>query len=157
MPPIVVPAVRHPKLDLSGRSEAGQASYYARRLAGHLTADGQRFNPHAAVAASKTLPIGTTARVVNLTNGTSATVTVNDRGPYIQSRILDVSPEVAVRLGMLRQGVARVLVEPISIPEPDGVVKLGAGAAKSSPAQVRAAIGATRRIMLDTGIQIAGR
>ena len=157
MPPVAVPAVLRPPLDLSGRSETGRASYYARRFAGRRTADGQRFNPHAPMAASKTLPLGTVARVVNLTNGTSTTVTVADRGPNVESRMLDVSPEVAIRLGMIREGVARVLVEPISIPEPDGKVKLGAGAAHASKAQIAAAIGTSRRVMRQDGLRVADR
>ncbi len=147
MKPIAVAAVRHPPMDLSGRSEVGRASFYAARLRGRRTADGQRFNPRAAVAASKTLPLGTVARVVNLTNGTSATVTVDDRGPFVASRMLDVSPAVAVRLGMLREGVARVLVEPIAIPEPNGEVRLGAGAALVTPVEIHQAVLTSRQIM----------
>jgi rare lipoprotein A len=157
LPPIVVPAVRHPPLNLSGRRETGRASFYAQRFAGRHTASGERFNPHAASAASKTLPLGTVANVVNLANGESMIVTVNDRGPNVVSRILDVSPAVAGRLGMTREGVARVMVEPISIPEPDGAVKLGAGAASATPEQVRSAILATRRTMKETGVKVAGR
>ncbi|OYV67029.1 MAG: hypothetical protein B7Z59_06025 [Acidiphilium sp. 37-67-22] len=151
MKPIAVAAVRHPPTDLTGRSEIGRASFYAARLRGRRTADGQRFNPRAAVAASKTLPLGTVARVVNLTNGASATITVDDRGPFVPSRMLDVSPAVAVRLGMLREGVARVLVEPIAIPEPDGKVRLGAGAALATPAEIHHAVLTSRQIMRRVG------
>ena len=147
MKPIAVAAVAHPPTDLSGRSEVGRASFYGVRLRGRRTADGQRFNPKAAVAASKTLPLGTVARVVNLTNGATATITVDDRGPYVASRMLDVSSAVAVRLGMLREGVARVLVEPIAIPEPDGKVRLGAGAASATPAEIHRAVLTSRQVM----------
>lgn len=146
MSPIVVPAVRHPAQDLSGRSETGLASFYARRFAGHRTADGQRFNPRAEVAASKTLPIGTVARVVNLENGFDVTVTIDDYGPQVASRMLDLSPAAAAQLRMTRLGIARVLVEPISIPQPGGEVKLGAGAATASPETVRAAVDTSRRL-----------
>lgn len=155
--PIAVPHVRRPPLDLSGRKETGRASFYARRFSGRRTADGQRFNPNAAVAASKTLPIGTTAKVINLATGKAATVTVNDRGPYIESRMLDVSPAIAVRLGMERSGTAPVLVEPISIPQPDGAVKLGAGAATASSHKIKEAMKATYRTMSAAGIVVADR
>jgi rare lipoprotein A len=157
MPPVVVQAVRHPPLDLSGRSETGRASFYALRFAGRRTASGQRFNPHAAVAASKTLPLGTTAEVINQSNGAHATVTINDRGPNVSTLMLDVSPEVASQLGMTRRGVARVVVKPISIPEPDGTVKLGAGAANVSPERIQTAIRATRQIMEATANKVADR
>ena len=68
-------------IDHSGRKQKGHVSYYAHRFNNRKMADGKRFDPNAAVAASKTLPLGTTAKVTNLANGRSATVTVEDRGP----------------------------------------------------------------------------
>ena len=76
-------------------------------------ADGTRFDPASNAAASKTLPLGTTARVTNLRNGRSALVTVRDRGPYVAGRVLDVSPADARQLGMKRQGVAPVAIAPL--------------------------------------------
>jgi rare lipoprotein A len=76
-------------------------------------ADGTRFDPASNAAASKTLPLGTTARVTNLENGRSALVTVRDRGPYVAGRVLDVSPADARRLGMKRQGLAPVAITPL--------------------------------------------
>jgi rare lipoprotein A len=76
-------------------------------------ADGTLFDPASNAAASKTLPLGTTARVTNLRNGRSALVTVHDRGPYVAGRVLDVSPADARKLGMKRQGVARVAIAPL--------------------------------------------
>lgn len=145
LPPVRVPPVTHPRIDHSGRKEVGKASYYSRRFDGRKTATGQRFNPNKATAASKTLPLGTTAKVVNLKNGKAATVTVNDRGPYVRSRMLDVSPKVAARLDMKHKGVAPVLVEPIAVPQPNGTVKLGAGAATVPPAALRADVRATKQ------------
>jgi len=132
--------------DRSGRTERGKASYYAETFNGHKMADGRRFSPRSDAAASKTLPIGTTAKVVNLENGKSANVQVEDRGPYARGRVMDVSPKVARSLDMGRTGVAPVEVKPIAIPEPNGKVKLGAGAAETPPAQVAEAVRATREL-----------
>jgi len=133
LPPVPVPHSRHPPIDHSGRKEIGRASYYARHFDGRKMADGNRFNPHANVAASKTLPIGTTAKVIDLDTGKSAIVSVEDRGPHVDGRVLDVSPTVAEYLDMKKNGTAEVVVKPIVVPQPDGGVKLGAGAAETPP------------------------
>ena len=74
-------------------------------------------DPRADNAASKTLPLGTEARVTNLENGRSATVTIQDRGPYVKGRIVDLSPATADKIGITPQdGVAKVAVEPIALP-----------------------------------------
>ena len=113
--------------DRSGRKRVGIASYYARKFAGRTMANGEPMDPRDDNAASKTLPLGTRARVTNLDNGRSATVTIEDRGPYVKGRILDVSPATARELGIGRkEGVAKVEVAPITVPQPDGSVKLGA-------------------------------
>jgi len=131
-----LPAVTAPHAaDHSGRKLVGRASFYARHFDGKKMADGRRFDPATNVAASKTLPIGTTAKVINLGNGKSATVTVEDRGPNVAGRILDVSPKVAETLNMQKSGIAHVVVKPIAVPQPDGRVKLGAGAADMPPSQ----------------------
>ena len=75
-------------------------------------ADGTHFDPASNAAASKTLPLGTTARVTNLANGRTALVKVRDRGPHVRGRILDVSPRSGQALGMRREGVAPVAVTP---------------------------------------------
>lgn len=116
------------KKDLSGKKRKGVASYYHRNFYGRKMADGTRMNPRANHAASKTLPLGTRARVTNLENGRSAIVEIRDRGPYVKDRIVDLSPKTARELGMLDQGVAMVEVAPISVPMPDGSVRRGAGA-----------------------------
>jgi rare lipoprotein A len=99
-------------------------------------ANGKRFDPNANIAASKTLPLGTTAKVTNLQNGRSVTVRVEDRGPFIDGRVVDVTPKVADELDILKKGVVPVIVAPIAVPQPDGVMKLGAGAADASPEEV---------------------
>ena len=86
----------------------GVASYYGAELAGNRTASGERFNPSAMTAAHRTLPFGTTVVVTHLGNGRSTRAVVEDRGPFIQGRIIDLSPRLAEHLGMIRQGVAPV-------------------------------------------------
>lgn len=126
-------------IDHSGRKQTGRASFYASRFANRKMADGQRMNPNTNVAASKTLPLGTVAEVTNLENGRSAKIKVEDRGPYVAGRVVDLTPKVANQLGMLNQGVAPVVVRPIVVPQPNGAVKLGAGAASLSPQEMKAA------------------
>ena len=116
--------------DHSGRMQRGEASYYGHKFEGKTMADGRPFRENAHVAASKTLPLGTTARVTNLQNGRSTTVRVEDRGPKPAGRIVDLSTQAAGDLGMKHEGVAPVAVAPIQVPQPDGSVKLGAGAAQ---------------------------
>jgi rare lipoprotein A len=113
-----------PPIDLSGRTRIGNASFYAKRLAGREMADGSRMDPHSDNAASKTLPLGTTARVTNIATGESAVVTIKDRGPYVEGRIMDLSPSTARKIGITEHnGVTEVAVAPISIPLPDGSTK----------------------------------
>lgn len=117
------------KLDRSGRKQAGKASFYARKFAGRKMADGTPMKPHGDNAASKTLPLGTTARVTNQETGQSAVVTIRDRGPYVPGRIIDLSPATAEDIGLTREeGIAPVVVAPIEVPMADGSVKAGEGA-----------------------------
>lgn len=97
--------------------QVGTASYYGKRFAGKKTASGERMSPSKMTAASKTLPLGTKARVTNLKTGKSVAVTVNDRGPYAAGRVIDVSPKAAEALDMKDDGVAPVKVRPLSVPE----------------------------------------
>ena len=96
--------------------QTGVASYYARRLAGKRTASGELHRPNALTAASRTLPLGTTAKVTNTETGQSVIVEVNDRGPYAKNRILDVSAKAARHLGFKHDGVAQVAVQPLQAP-----------------------------------------
>ena len=115
--------------DLSGCRRTGIASFYADKFTGREMADGTRMDPNANNAASKTLPLGTTAMVTNLDTGQSAAVTIQDRGPYVKGRIIDLSPATAREIGLDRQdGIATVVVAPIEVPLPDGSVKQGAAA-----------------------------
>lgn len=98
--------------------QVGKASIYARKFNGRKTADGTRFDPRSDTAASKTLPLGSTARVTNLETGDSTVVTIRDRGPHVAGRIVDLTPAAAEEIGLDRkQGLARVAVEPLTLPE----------------------------------------
>lgn len=92
-------------------SSDGLASYYADKYQGHKTASGEPFDTARLTAAHRTLPFGTRVRVTNLDNGRSVVVRVNDRGPFVSGRVIDLSPAAAKQLGMLRAGVARVKLE----------------------------------------------
>lgn len=116
--------------DTSGRVQRGQASHYHRKLHGRRMANGERFSVGSNSAASRTLPLGTTARVKNLETGRTAMVEVEDRGPYARGRILDVSPRTAQQLGMLEEGVAPVEISPVEVPQRDGSTRPGAGASR---------------------------
>jgi rare lipoprotein A len=124
-PPVHEPVVAHPTLDRSGHIRRGKASFYAREFSGRKMADGTIMRPHSDNAASKTLPLGTTAKVTNLDTGTSAVVTIRDRGPYIRGRIVDLSPSTAKDIGIdHKNGVAKVEVAPIAVPLADGGIKI---------------------------------
>ncbi|OTP69223.1 septal ring lytic transglycosylase RlpA family protein [Caballeronia sordidicola] len=121
----------HKNLDRTGKARKGTASYYGRNFYSKKMADGTPMNPQSNVAASKTLPLGTKARVTNLENGKTEVVEIRDRGPYVKDRIVDVSPKTADKLGLKENGTAPVEVKPVEVPQPDGSVKPGAGAAGS--------------------------
>ena len=94
-------------------------------------ADGTPMKLESNVAASKTLPLGTKARVTNLENGKSAEVEIRDCGPYVAGRTVDLSPKTAKDLGITEKGVAPVEVAPIRVPQADGTVAPGEGAGGS--------------------------
>lgn len=91
------------------------ASWYGPGFHGKTTANGEIYNQMALTAAHKELPFGTYLRITNLKNGKSVIVRINDRGPYIEGRDLDLSKGTALALGMIRHGVIRVKVEEITI------------------------------------------
>ena len=127
-------------LDHTGKKRVGKASFYAGFFAGRKMADGTPMDPHDDNAASKTLPLGTTARVTNLDTGKSAVVTIQDRGPYVPGRIVDLSPSTAKQIGITPKiGVAPVEVAPIAVPLPDGRVKAGEGAREGADEATRTA------------------
>jgi rare lipoprotein A len=117
--------------DLSGGTRAGKASFYARSFAYRQMANGRKMDPRGDNAASRTLPLGTVAKVINVQTGQSAVVSIEDRGPYVKGRILDLSPATARKIGITRRiGVAEVRVAPITVMLPDGTLKTGSGAPK---------------------------
>jgi len=99
------------------RKQRGVASYYGKHFTHKKTASGQPLDPTKKTAASKTLPIGTKAQVVNKENGKSTEVVVTDRGPYAKDRIIDVTPKAAEDLGMKKDGVTEVEVKPVEVPQ----------------------------------------
>jgi len=123
-----------PPHDLSGRTRVGTASFYARQFAGRTMADGNKMDPQGDNAASKTLPLGTTAIVTNTETGQRAQVTIQDRGPYVAGRIVDLSRSTARKIGVTpHEGIATVTVAPISVPLPDGSIKAGSASRDAKP------------------------
>ena len=91
----------------------GTASYYHSFFEGRTTANGQKFSNELMTAASRTLDFGTRVRVTNLVNSKSVVVTINDRGPYVTGRIIDLSRRAASRLGFVEEGLTRVRIDPL--------------------------------------------
>lgn len=89
----------------------GEASYYGRELAGNPTASGEPFNPAELTAAHRTLPLGTRVRVTHAESGESVVVRVNDRGPFHDDRVIDVSRAAADSIGLTQSGTAEVELE----------------------------------------------
>ena len=121
-------AVKHPA-KISGKAHTGKASFYSHRLAGHKMANGERMNPNSNNAASKTLPLGTQAKVTNLNNGKSAVVVIKDHGPHVKGRVIDLSPATARLLGAVKHGVVPVQVTPLKTPQSGGKRKPAKAAA----------------------------
>ena len=93
--------------DAEAAVQCGKASWYKM---GSRTASGERMNASALAAAHRSLPFGTKVRVENLSNGRSVVVRINDRGPFVRGRVIDVTKGAAEQLGMIHSGVARVKV-----------------------------------------------
>jgi rare lipoprotein A len=105
-----------PRTDLMEYKESGIASWYGHKFHGHLTSNGETYNVFAMSAAHKTLPLPSYVRVTNLDNGKSAVVRVNDRGPFHNDRVIDLSYSAAYKIGMMGKGTARVQVELLASP-----------------------------------------
>jgi rare lipoprotein A len=103
-------AARFNRAPAQSRSH-GLASYYGDGFAGRLTANGERYHPRAFTAAHRSLPFGTIVRVVREDSGQTIYVRINDRGPFVRGRVLDLSRAAAEAIDMLRAGVVRVRVE----------------------------------------------
>jgi rare lipoprotein A len=100
-----------PKSATSG--QVGIASYYANKFNGRRTASGETYRHGALTAAHRTLGFGRQVRVTSLSNGRSVVVRINDRGPFIRGRVIDVSQSAARQLGIIGRGVGRVRVQPL--------------------------------------------
>jgi rare lipoprotein A len=128
-----VPAAMPP-----GARQGGRASWYGRKFHGSRTASGEVYDMYAMTAAHPTLPIPSYARVRNVENGRSVVVRVNDRGPFLRDRVIDLSYTAALKLGYVQQGSARVEVEPIvfsGVSAPVAARPGGKDAASSPPRQ----------------------
>ncbi len=100
-------------ISASAQVQTGKASFYADKFEGSPTASGEKYRHNKLTAAHKTLPLGTRVRVTNLANNATVEVVVNDRGPYVDGRIIDLSRSAAQQLGFITQGLADVKVEVI--------------------------------------------
>ena len=105
----------HPMSDEKGYKAEGIASWYGQKFHGYYTSNGEIFNMYDMTAAHKTLPLPSFVKVTNLENGKSAIVRVNDRGPFHDNRIIDLSYAAAYKLGYHNQGTAKVQIEAITL------------------------------------------
>lgn len=121
----------------AGYREKGVASWYGKKFHGRLTSSGVPYDMHAMTAAHKSLPLPTRVRVTNLKNQRSVVVTVNDRGPFVDNRIIDMSYAAAQQLGMIREGTAMVSVEALPFDAP--AVPVTADTAPPIPSMVATA------------------
>ncbi len=125
----LIPLFSFIKDPVLGSEKVGVASFYAKKFYGRKTANGEILDRESYTCAHRTYPFGTMLEVTNLATGRWCVVRVNDRGPYSKRRIIDVTYPAAVRLGMLRSGVARVKVTVIGkkgeveLRRPDGVIE----------------------------------
>jgi len=112
-PPVVTPQAKEeaPKPEGPKVEQVGEASWYGAAQNGKETASGETFDQNKLTAAHPTLPLGTKAVVTNLETGKSVAVTINDRGPFVKGRKIDLSRAAAQKIGMTKEGVAKVKIE----------------------------------------------
>jgi rare lipoprotein A len=108
----------YPLQSADGYDEVGMASWYGKDFHGRKTANGAIYNMYGVSAAHKTLPLGTRVRVTNLDNRRSVILTVNDRGPFVHGRVLDLSYGAAQKLGTVDKGVAKVRITALTSSPP---------------------------------------
>lgn len=106
-----------------GYLERGVASWYGPTFHGESTSNGEKYNMYAMTAAHKTLPLPCYARVTNLKNGRSIVVRINDRGPFVANRLIDLSYTAAAKLDMLKEGTTLVEVRALTVQEPDDLTR----------------------------------
>jgi rare lipoprotein A len=126
-------------IDLAKADQLGHASWYS--LPANKTANGERMNPNELTAAHRSLPFGTRVLVENLSNGRSVVVRINDRGPFIGGRIIDLSKAAAASIGMLNSGTAKVRVTTTAAPiGGNAIAALGEATAKAKNGAALAAV-----------------
>jgi peptidoglycan lytic transglycosylase len=101
----------------TGFTQVGLASWYGPHFHGRHTANGERFDMNGLTAAHRTLPLNSYVRVIDLATGRSVVVRINDRGPYLADRIIDLSAEAARELGLKERGIARVRIDIVGASE----------------------------------------
>ncbi|MUM78056.1 septal ring lytic transglycosylase RlpA family protein [Pseudodesulfovibrio sp. F-1] len=116
----------YPLISAHGYDEVGHASWYGKDFHGKPTANGQIYDMYGISAAHKLLPLGTRVRVTNLENGRTLTLVINDRGPFVDGRIIDLSYGAARHLGTVERGVVRVRVEAVDTVAPSATRLAGA-------------------------------
>jgi rare lipoprotein A len=114
---VEAPAVERPEAPKPIRAWEGVSSWYGPRFHGRITANGETYDMHGPTAAHLNLPLGSMVRVVNPKNGKSRVIRINDRGPYIPGREIDVSLGVARSLGFEEKGLAKLRIELIEVPK----------------------------------------
>ena len=117
--------------------EEGLASWYGGKFQGRLTSSGEVFDTNLLTAAHKSLPFGTVVKVTNLANGLSTVVKINDRGPFVEGRIIDLSRAAAEQIDMVGTGTARVTVEVLSFPEDRFAIQVGSYGLERNAEKVR--------------------
>lgn len=105
--------------------QLGTASWYGVKFHGRKTSNGETYDMYAMTAAHKTLPLGTYVRVSNLQNGHHVDVRVNDRGPFVRGRIIDLSYAAAKQIGLVGPGTARVRIQALGAPAPQSSDRQG--------------------------------
>jgi rare lipoprotein A len=106
-----------------GYLERGVASWYGPTFHGENTSNGEKYNMYGMTAAHKTLPLPCYARVTNLKNGKAVVVRINDRGPFVSNRLIDLSYSAAQKLDMLKEGTTLVEVRALTVQEPDNLTR----------------------------------
>jgi rare lipoprotein A len=112
-------------LTVGSAFQIGMASYYGAAFHDRVTASGERFDTRAMTAAHRTLPFGTRVRVTNLQNGRTVVVRINDRGPFVKGRVLDLSRAAARELRLLARGTERVRLEVLAANDRPGQRTMG--------------------------------
>lgn len=127
--PLAVPAPKSETTVKIGKPEVGKASWYGEEFQGKTTANGEKFDSHSLTCAHRTLPLGSLLRVTNLRNRKTVMVRVNDRGPMLEDRVLDLSMAAARKIGLF--GLGKVSIQPVKKVSPNPAdAKLAAQATK---------------------------